>query len=101
MLNDMYQRGSETSKIIEDLMNIVNWSCKLKIDKNLINDEFNTEEDNQFASYVTQYDHGKLNIFWQSLMKGYDEIKISPHPHTTLEMVLLRGSFLLSDQNSD
>ena len=49
MLNDMYQRGSETSKIIEDLMNIVNWSCKLKIDKNLINDEFNTEEDNQFA----------------------------------------------------
>ena len=101
MLNDMYQRGSETSKIIEDLMNIVNWSCKLKIDKNLINDEFNTEEDNQFASYVAQYDHGKLNIFWQSLMKGYDEIKISPHPHTTLEMVLLRCSFLLSDQNSD
>jgi hypothetical protein len=34
-------------------------------------------------------------------MKGYDEIKISPHPHTTLEMVLLRCSFLLSDQNSD
>ena len=34
-------------------------------------------------------------------MKGYDEIKISPHPHTTLERVLLRGSFLLSDQNSD
>ena len=101
MLNDMYQRGSETSKIIEDLMNIVNWSCKLKIDKNLIKDEFNTEEDNQFASYVVQYDHGKLNIFWQSLMKGYDEIKISPHPHTTLEMVLLRCSFLLNDQNSD
>ena len=34
-------------------------------------------------------------------MKGYDEIKISPHPHTTLEMVLLRCSFLLSDQSSD
>lgn len=34
-------------------------------------------------------------------MKGYDEIKISPHPHTTLEMVLLRCSFLLSDQHSE
>ena len=99
-LEDMYQRGSETSKILENMMNIVNWSCKIKINKNLIEDEFLTDDDKNFASYVVQYDHGKLNIFWQSLMKGYDELKISPHPHSTLEMVLLRCAFLLNDQTS-
>ena len=30
-------------------------------------------------------------------MKGYNEIKISPQPHTTLEMVLLRCAFLIND----
>ena len=83
MLDEMYQRGSETSKILEDMMNIINWSCKLKINKELLNDEFLTEEDKNFASYIIQFDQGKLNIFWQSLMKGYDEIKISPQPHIT------------------
>ena len=35
-------------------------------------------------------------------MKGYDEIKISPQPHSTLEMILLRCAFLLNDnQQSD
>ncbi|MDC3108738.1 DNA polymerase III subunit gamma/tau [Alphaproteobacteria bacterium] len=97
MLDEMYQRGSEITKVIEDLMNIINWSCKLKINTKLLNDEFLTEEDKNFASYVLQFDQGKLNIFWQSLMKGYDEIKISPQPHTTLEMVLLRCAFLLHD----
>ena len=98
-LEDMYQRGSETSKILENMMDIVNWSCKIKINTNLINDEFLSEDDKIFASYITKYDHGKLNIFWQSLMKGYDEIKISPHPHSTLEMILLRCAFLLNDQS--
>ncbi len=97
MLDEMYQRGSETTKVIEDLMSIINWSCKLKIDNELSKDEFITEEDKNFASYILQFDQGKLNIFWQSLMKGYDEIKISPQPHTTLEMVLLRCAFLLND----
>ncbi len=100
LLDEMYQRGSETSKIIEDMMNIINWSCKLKINKELLNDEFLTEEDKNFASYIIQFDQGKLNIFWQSLMKGYDEIKISPQPHITLEMVLLRCAFLLNDNQS-
>ena len=100
MLDEMYQRGSETSKIIEDMMNIINWSCKLKINKELLNDEFLTEEDKNFASYIIQFDQGKLNIFWQSLMKGYDEIKISPQPHITLEMVLLRCAFLLNANQS-
>ncbi len=100
MLDDMYQRGSETSKIIEDMMNIINWSCKLKINQELIKDEFLTEEDKNFASYVIQFNIGKLNIFWQSLMKGYDEIKISPQPHLTLEMVMLRCAFLLNDNQS-
>jgi NAD+--asparagine ADP-ribosyltransferase len=30
-------------------------------------------------------------------MKGYNEIKISPQPHSTLEMVLLRCAFLIND----
>ena len=63
MLDDMYQRGSETSKIIEDMMNIINWSCKLKINQELIKDEVLTEEDKNFATYVIQFDSGKLNIF--------------------------------------
>ena len=50
-----------------------------------------------FGKYIIQFDHGKLNIFWQSLMKGYNEIKISPQPHSTLEMVLLRCAFLIND----
>ena len=76
ILDEMYKRGAETSKIIEDMMNIINWSCKLKIDKELLKDEFLTEEDKNLAKYIIQFDQGKLNIFWQSLTR-YDEIKIS------------------------
>ena len=68
-----------------------------KINHELLNDDFLTEDDKNFAAFIMQYDHGKLNIFWQSLIKGYDEIKISPQPHSTLEMVLLRCAFLLND----
>ena len=101
ILDDMYKRGTETSKVLEDLMNVINWSCKIKVKKDLLDDPFLTDDDKSFADYVIQQNGGNLNIFWQSLMKGYDEIKISPHPHTTLEMVLLRCSFLLSDQHSE
>ena len=97
ILDEMYKRGAETSKIIEDIMNIMNWSCKLKIDYELLKDEFLTEEDKNVGKDVIQFDHGKLHIVWQSLMKGYSEIKISPQPHSTLEMVLLRCAFLISD----
>ena len=100
MLDEMYQRGSETSKIIEDMMNIINWACKLKINNELLKDEFLTDDDKNFGTYVLQFDQGKLNIFWQSLIKGYEEIKISPQPHSTLEMILLRSAFLLNDEKN-
>ena len=52
MLDEMYQRGSETSKIIEDMMNIINWACKLKINNELLKDEFLTDDDKNFGTYV-------------------------------------------------
>jgi len=97
----MYKRGTETSKVLEDLMNVINWSCKIKVKKDLLDDPFLTDDDKSFADYVIQQNGGNLNIFWQSLMKGYDEIKISPHPHTTLEMILLRCAFLVNDNSSE
>ncbi len=101
ILDDMYKRGTETSKVLEDLMNVINWSCKIKVKKDLLDDPFLTDDDKSFADYVIQQNGGNLNIFWQSLMKGYDEIKISPHPHTTLEMILLRCAFLVNDNSSE
>jgi len=95
VLQDMYERGTETSKVIEELMDITNWALKIKINPELLNDDFLSEEDINFAKSVEQINKGQLNIFWQSLMKGYEEIKISPNPHLTLEMILLRSCFLI------
>ena len=95
VLQDMYDRGTETSKVIQELMEVVNWALKIKINPQLLNDDFLSDEDKAFAKAVEQINEGQLNIFWQSLMKGYEEIKISPNPHLTLEMILLRSCFLM------
>tara|TARA_X000000368_G_C23050086_1_gene720979 strand:- start:133 stop:1737 length:1605 start_codon:yes stop_codon:yes gene_type:complete len=96
ILQDMYERGAETNKVIEGLMEVTNWSLKLKINPSLLNDKFLTVEDKSFAESLSEADQGQLNILWQSLIKGYDELKISPNPHITLEMILLRCCFLLN-----
>ena len=101
ILKDMYERGTETSKVIEELMGVINWSLKIKINSELLNDNFLSEEDKNFATSVDNVDEGQLNIFWQSLMKGYEEIKISPNPHLTLEMVLLRSCFLIHGNSNE
>ena len=95
ILKDMYDRGTETSKVLEELMEVVNWVLKTKINSQLVNDDFLSEEDKNFVKSVEHISDGQLNIIWQSLMKGYEEIKISPHPHLTLEMILLRSCFLI------
>ena len=95
VLQDMYERGTETSKVIQELMEVVNWALKIKINPELLNDDFLSDEDKAFAKAVEQINEGQLNIFWQSLMRGYEEIKISPNPHLTLEMILLRSCFLM------
>ncbi|MDB9776258.1 DNA polymerase III subunit gamma/tau [Alphaproteobacteria bacterium] len=95
VLQDMYQRGTETSKVIEELMAVTNWALKIKINPDLLNDDFLSEEDKIFAKSIDHINEGQLNIFWQSLMKGYEEIKISPNPYITLEMILLRSCFLI------
>ena len=97
ILQDMHFRGTETNKVIEDLMEVINWSLKVKINPQLINDPFLSEEDKNFILITDELDQGQLNILWQSLIKGYQEIKISPNPHITLEMILLRSSFLIHD----
>ncbi len=96
VLQDMYERGTETSKVLEDLMSIINWSLKIKIDSKLVDDDFLSEEDKDFTKKILEVNIGNLNILWQSLMKGYEEIKISPNPHLTLEMILLRSCFLIN-----
>ena len=101
ILKDMYERGTETSKVIEELMGVINWSLKIKINSELLNDNFLSEEDKNFATSVDNVDEGQLNVFWQSLMKGYEEIKISPNPHLTLEMVLLRSCFLIHGNSNE
>ena len=101
ILKDMYERGTETSKVIEELMGVINWSLKIKINSELLKDNFLSEEDKNFATSVDNVDEGQLNIFWQSLMKGYEEIKISPNPHLTLEMVLLRSCFLIHGNSNE
>ena len=101
ILKDIYERGTETSKVIEELMGVINWSLKIKINSELLNDNFLSEEDKNFATSVDNVDEGQLNIFWQSLMKGYEEIKISPNPHLTLEMVLLRSCFLIHGNSNE
>ena len=37
VLQDMYERGTETSKVIQELMEVVNWALKIKINPELLN----------------------------------------------------------------
>ena len=49
VLQDMYERGTETSKVIQELMEVVNWALKIKINPELLNDDFLSDEDKCFS----------------------------------------------------
>ena len=65
ILDDMYKRGTETSKVLEDLMNVINWSCKVKVKKDLLDDPFLTDDDKNFSpsSYNSRNDITSVCLF--------------------------------------
>lgn len=89
----LYAIGADPMLILQDLMGITHTLAKAKIDPKALEvlPEFDRAQATAFLKIV---DISRINRIWLALLKGFEEIKISPNPLASLEMVLIRISHL-------
>ncbi len=88
-LQNIYNEGVEPYVILEDLMTLVNIALKYKLslDKEV---DFYGYDIEAIEKITNINSAAQLSWYWQMLLKGYEEIKVSHSAALALEMVILR-----------
>jgi len=96
-LRQMIHQGAEAQALLKDIMSIVHNLTLLKAnpDIDLLNVPFE-EEKARLKSIAENLNLPALTRLWQALLKGYQELLVSPNPVQALEMVMIRLSYLAS-----
>ena len=93
--SDLYKDGADASMIIEELLRLAHNASMFKALGNLDNTEC-LEDEKQFLSSVCKdLSVPFLAHFWQLLLRGYEEIKMSLRQFDALEMVLIRLTYFI------
>jgi DNA polymerase-3 subunit gamma/tau len=89
IIERLYAYGSDPMLILQDLMGITHALAKAKTDINSLN--VLSECDGKCVRELLEItDISRINRIWLALSKGFDELKNSPTPLSSLEMVLIR-----------
>ncbi len=92
---ELYDLGCDVVMIFDELLNIIHFLTQLKIAPQLKDDILIPEsERNQGLELAKKISINNLNIIWQILFKGYQELKTGIHLYQHGEMILLRIIFL-------
>ncbi len=98
VLNDfkaMYNQGYDPVTVIQDLLNLTHLFTKLKLKSDTIeNADLSDSERNKVSEIANQIEMPVFTMFWQMLLKGIDEIRISPSALQTVEMLLVRMCYM-------
>ncbi|MDC3082942.1 DNA polymerase III subunit gamma/tau [Pelagibacteraceae bacterium] len=92
---ELYELGADIPMIFDELLNVVHFLVQIKIATDLKDDIYIPEfERNKGAELSSKMTLNNLNIIWQILFKGYQELQNSSHLYQHGEMIILRIIYL-------
>ncbi len=92
---ELYELGADIAMIFDELLNVVHFLVQIKIAPDLKDDIYIPEfERNKGAELSSKMKLNNLNIIWQILFKGYQELQNSSHLYQHGEMIILRIIYL-------
>ncbi len=87
----MYNQGYDPVSVVQDLLNLTHLFTKIKLNAFTSDDvDLSDGEKNKITEITNAIEMPIFTMFWQMLLKGIDEIRISPSVLQTVEMLLIR-----------
>ena len=92
---ELYELGADISMIFDELLNVLHFLVQIKIAPDLKDDIYIPEfERNKGSDLSSKMTLNNLNIIWQILFKGYQELQNGSHLYQHGEMIILRIIYL-------
>ena len=93
-LRHQFHHGADPAVIIQDMLELTHWLTRLKVVPDAGDDLVTSEAERKHGLEMS----GGLSIpvltrTWQMLLKGTEEVRISPNPISAAEMVIVRLTY--------
>ncbi len=99
---NLYDLGADVTMIFDELINVVHFLTQIKIAPKLQDDIYIPEiERTRGLDLSSKLSLNNLNIIWQILFKGYQELQSGYHLFQHGEMVILRIIYLFDGPSPD
>ena len=99
---DLYDHGADVVMIFDELINVVHFLTQIKISSSIKDDIYIPEnERTRGSSLASRLSINNLNIIWQILFKGYQELQTGFHLFQHGEMIILRVIYLFDGSSPD
>ncbi|MBL4601894.1 MAG: DNA polymerase III subunit gamma/tau [Emcibacteraceae bacterium] len=93
-LHHQFHHGADPAVIIQDMLEITHWLTRLKVVPEAGDDLVTSEaERKQGLEMASGLSIPVLTRTWQMLLKGTEEVRISPNPMSAAEMVIVRLTY--------
>ena len=91
----MHRVGADAALVLNDLLELVHWLTRLKIDPSAGDDALMPEAERaRGAAMAKPLSLPVLARLWQTLLKGVGELGQAPSPNLALEMILIRSAYM-------
>jgi DNA polymerase-3 subunit gamma/tau len=93
-LRHQFHHGADPAVIIQDMLELTHWLTRLKVVPDAGDDLVTSEaERTQGLEMTNGLSIPILTRMWQMLLKGTEEVRISPNPIAAAEMVIVRLTY--------
>ncbi|MDA1323862.1 MAG: DNA polymerase III subunit gamma/tau, partial [Proteobacteria bacterium] len=95
VFTELYTSGADPAAILQDLLQVTHWLTRVKLSPTTVDQPGVSELDRlRGTALATALDIPVLGRTWQLLLKGLDEVRVSPSAAQAAEMVLIRLSYM-------
>ncbi len=102
LYKELYDLGADVTMIFDELINVVHFLTQMKIAPNLRDDIYIPElERSRGVEMSANLSLNNLNIIWQILFKGFQELQNGFHLYQHGEMLILRIIYLFDGSSPD
>ncbi|OUW96898.1 MAG: hypothetical protein CBD97_00410 [Pelagibacteraceae bacterium TMED237] len=99
---NLYDLGADVTMIFDELLNVVHFLTQIKIASNIKDDIYIPEQERLFGIKLSsKLSLNSLNIIWQILFKGYQELQTGIHLFQQGEMIIFRIIYLFDGSTPD
>ncbi|MDG1857590.1 MAG: DNA polymerase III subunit gamma/tau, partial [Emcibacteraceae bacterium] len=93
-LRHQFHHGADPAVIIQDMLELTHWLTRLKVVPDAGDDLVTSEAERKQGLEMTNgLSIPILTRMWQMLLKGTEEVRISPNPIAAAEMVIVRLTY--------